>query len=666
MKIFHLHGDNIVECERTIDLIRKALGNELANFDGPNGSPVCPTYNITFADGTTPIEITLYPGFGKDRWNYNILELIRHQGGTLREAADVIITVVENNEEIPVAAIEYCGALPAGNQAWQRSGRAYSFGKAKIPYLYIAELGGYELGEGRKRKAPRMPNPAVPFSYLSYSLTNNTLTLPVFVAAAGADEQSRDDFADVFAEPELLAFIRAIILGENYEAIVELLRLKTLTFVKTKAETAQIGKSLTPIQWELAYLALERDPILINFLVDEGRLNWSKTAYITAITQTAKILMYKTSVIAIGMTSSELPMCIIPKEKRLEFANIVTYLYNGKIHNEFLSWLRRERNLSICWVNGFKPKGDDARPDRGLPPFTRMLAGENEDILTVVYGPASNSTWQDLHHNPKQLLNNGLWESIFEISDALLIDSSTDKVNQHGYLRTHWNKSSTLVTHKKSIVEPKPLQIGENDVDTVIHLLLAHYAGASIFEGMCNPPGGDWSGISFQSIDRTLELRWLTLPRVSPIGAKRPDHVFQLFIPESKPILICIESKETAASVESGIGPRLTGYISHLLDTTASVSRQTATIQWSHTTLSLNKKDFLMASAVAFKSDSKDKTDKVKERASADILMSFTFSNGGDFCEIKLTPTSQIGKSIASFIAEIPLDGKNIQIEIDA
>ena len=435
--------------------------------------------------------------------------------------------------------------------------------------------------------------------------------------------------------------------------------------MKTKAKKAKPGTSLTPNQWELAYLALEKDPSLINFLVDKGILKWSKKISIE-ITSTAKSLISKTSAIAIGMTSSELPICIISKEKRFEFANIVNHLYNGKINNEFISWLRCERNLSICWVNGFKSNGGDSRPDRGLPPFTRMLAGEQEDILTIVYGPAPASTWQNLHNNPKQLLNNGLWESIFEISDALLVDSSTDKVNQHGYLRTHWNGSSPLVTHKKSIVEPKPLQIGENDVDTVIHLLLAHYAGASIFESMCNPPGGDWSGISFQSIDRTVELRWLTLPRVSSRGAKRPDHVFQLFIPESNPIVICIESKETAASVESGIGPRLKSYIRHLLDSPASVSRQTGTIQWSHTTLTFNEKDFLMASAVAFKSDSKDKTDKVKERASADILISFTFSNGGDFCEIKLTPTSQLGKKIASFMAAIPLDGKNIQIEIDA
>jgi hypothetical protein len=32
---FHLHGDNIVECERAVDLIRQALADTTLNFRGP-------------------------------------------------------------------------------------------------------------------------------------------------------------------------------------------------------------------------------------------------------------------------------------------------------------------------------------------------------------------------------------------------------------------------------------------------------------------------------------------------------------------------------------------------------------------------------------------------------------------------------------------------------
>ena len=663
--IFHLHGDNIVECERTIAFIRQTLAYITTDFKGPFGSPVCPSYQVTCQGIATPLLFTLYPGFG--RWNYDILNLVRRRGGTLREAADVIITGVADGDETPLLAIEYCGALPAGNQAWQRSGRAYSFGKAQIPYLYVAELGGYELGADRVRKAARMPNPAVPFSYVSFSMTNETSTLPVFVTAPGADETSRAAYSEVFAETELLTLLHALLLGQSNEEATEALRLKALSFVETKARTSRARETLTPNQWEHAYSALENNQSLVDFLVAHAQLSWTKTAYIDGITTTARQLMDSTAELAIGMTSSKLPMCIVPKDNRAAFADIVERLCEGRIQPDFSAWLRRSKHLSICWVMGFKPRGDDARPDRGLPPLTRMLIGDNEDLLTVVYGPAPHSTWNHLHNTPSRLLANGLWEAIFEVSDAMLVDSSTDGIRHHGYLRSHWHRERPEPDLRMVLVEPMPLHIGENDVDTVLHLLLAHHAGSSVFEGMCNPPGGDWSGVSLQSSNRETELRWLTLPRVSNVNAKRPDHVFQLFGDIHLPIILTVESKETAASVESNIGPRLISYIQELIRTPASVSRRSSQpTLWNHSNIEIDANDFLMASAVAFKSDTYDPIAIVKDRAEADLLMSFTFSQGGKSCIIQLIPNTKIGEVIARFMETIPLDRTNIRVIVNA
>lgn len=659
---FHLHGDNIVECERTVTFLRRALADITTAFEGPFGSPVCPSYKIFCQGLSNPIVLTLYPGFG--RWNYDILELVRRRGGTLREAADVIITGVSDGSEKPILAIEYCGALPAGNQAWQRSGRAYSFGKAQIPYLYVAELGGYELGENRVRKAARMPNPAVPFSYASFSMTNETATLPVFVTAPGADQTSRDAYATVFGEADFLRFLRARILAQSDDVLTNALRLKALIFVETKASTSRAGETLSPYQWQQAYTALASHHSLVDFLVANARLRWKKTAYIDGITTTARSLMDATASIAIGMTSSKLPICIVPRDNRPAFADTVERLLEGRIHADFLLWLRRNRHLSICWVMGFKPRGDDARPDRGLPPLTRMLIGDDEDLLTVVYGPAPHETWKHLHNAPRLLLANGLWEAIFEVSDAILVDSSTDSIRHHGYLRSHWHEERELPTEHMVFVQPAPVHFGENDVDTVLHLLLAHHAGSSIFEGMCNPPGGDWSGVSLQSPDRVKELRWLTLPRVSDVGAKRPDHVFQIFRPQGSPIILSIESKERSASVEENIGPRLKNYIQDLLRASASVERATPDAPWGHSTAALNIDDFVMASAVAFKSDSNDRIANVSQRAAADVLMSFTFAVDGKSCAVKLIPTTAIGTEIANIIASICIYGINIRVVV--
>lgn len=78
---FNLHGDNIVECERTVSFIRLALAEKTLSFRGPFGIPVCPSYEFTLKGEETPFLLTLYPGFG--RWNHDILDLVRYRGGTL-------------------------------------------------------------------------------------------------------------------------------------------------------------------------------------------------------------------------------------------------------------------------------------------------------------------------------------------------------------------------------------------------------------------------------------------------------------------------------------------------------------------------------------------------------------------------------------------------------
>jgi hypothetical protein len=660
---FNLHGDNIVECERTVDLIRAALSTITLRFKGPFGPAVCPSYELTVQGIDAPLLLNLYPGFG--RWNHDILELFRRRGGTLREAADMIITGVADDNETPLLVIEYCGALPAGNQAWQRSGRAYSFGKASVPYLYIAELGGYELDADRERKAARLPNPAVPFSYVSYSLKNDSTTLPVFVTSPGADTTSRATYGAVFADDELLGVIRAVMLGGNPDEIVEALRLKALRFVEIKAGASRNGETLTPEQWQRAYVVLQNHESLVDFLVTHAPLRWSKTAYIEGMTRSARNLMDAAGTLAIGLTSSKLPMCIVPRDRRGAFADVVERLCGGRIQADFLAWLRRNRHLSICWVMGFKPRGDDARPDRGLPPLARMLVGETEDLLTVVYGPAPASTWERLHNTPRLLLVNGLWEAILDASDAILVDSSTDGIRQQGYLRPHWHGERANPALEMVFVEPRPLRIGENDVDTVLHLLLAHFGGAAIFEGSCNPPGGDWSGISLQPIDRTNELRWLTLPRVSKVGAKRPDHVFQLFNPSGRPIILCVESKETAAKVERNIGPRLTAYIEALMLTPASIERANGATPWTHSIVKLHARDFRMATAVAFLRNTEAVIASVKQRAAADLVMCFSFENRGETCSLHLIPSTRLGREIATFIAALPLEGRSIRVLVD-
>ncbi|MEY4904750.1 MAG: hypothetical protein RLZZ292_2565, partial [Bacteroidota bacterium] len=160
-----IHGDNIIECERALRLIALAYSAEIVSVSKILHLPIF----TLVKDNKILFSIDLLAGH--ERWNVSIASELAKHGAPLREATDAYITKVDEdkNEEEILLAIEFCSALPAGNNAWQRSGRALTCSEIGIPYFYFAEIGGVELEEDRSVKAPRFPNPIVPFSYLTAS-----------------------------------------------------------------------------------------------------------------------------------------------------------------------------------------------------------------------------------------------------------------------------------------------------------------------------------------------------------------------------------------------------------------------------------------------------------------------------------------------------------------
>lgn len=660
----HVHGDNIVECERALSLITQALGHDLLHISLPNYSVACPRYELEIRGSEKPFVVTFFPGFG--RWDHDILKSIRDRGGVLREAADVIVTAVENGAENPLFAIEFCGALPAGNQAWQRSGRAFSFGAAKVPYLYISELGGFELDANRNRKAARLPNPAVPFSYLSFSMERDTPVFPIFITAPGADDVSRKHYASEFADEELIQLVRAQLTGQDDTDVFERLQRKVLSFVKKRAKAAQAGRTLSSDQWQTAFDRVDNSIGISEFLTETVKQKWAKKKSISALTKRSATLMQLGAKYGTGLTSTDLPMCIISASARKAFSTEVVALF-PELDANFSTFLEADKPLAICWVMGFKPRGDDARPDRGLPPLTRMLIGEQHEMMTVVYGPAPASTWSTLVKQPGALADrNGLWEAIMETSDALLVDASTDKVSKRGYLRSEWIGDLPTLKFDPFLVHPAPNKLGENDVDTALHLLLSQLSGPNIFEGMCNPPGGDWSGVSIVSLDGTTEYRWLSLPRVSPAGEKRPDHVFQITDKSLSPdIILSIESKEVPAGgkgLEDKIGPRLTAYLHYLFATPANVERPTSTTAWQHSQHLVALEGYQYASAGAFMFTTEEQTLDAVNRSETDLIFAVNFEPTGLSCDIKIYCSTKLGEMVADYIIKSAVESEIISI----
>lgn len=663
MSKFRIHGDNIVECIRAFEYVRDGIGELATSVSGPFTSVTCPEYKIEI-DGVE-LSFQFVPGYGSRRWNQDILSFVQRSGGRLREAADAIITKIENDVELPIAAIEFCGALPAGNQAWQRQGRAFSFAHAEIPYFYVAELGGFELTSERGRKAERMPNPAIPFSFFAMTQYQGSICLPVYEANPGATADTIKSYTPVFGKPEFLEFLKLSILGGLTEEVSEKLGAKCISLVELLANSKKRQDGLTGDQWKAAHAAVISGQSLPDFLNENARLDWKKTAYIEGLTNTARQFMALGAAGSFGLTSSTLPMSFVPKNSRAAFSKKVKLLYPD-LTEEFQEWLANaDRHLAISWVMGFKPRGDDARPDRGLPPLARMLIGDDNDLMTFVYGPAPKSHWRELANNPVGLAaKNGLWEAVLGVSDAVLIDSSTQTgALPRAYLKECWAEVLTE-EHLSLAVEPTVLSFGEQDVDTALHVAFESLGQDVVFEGMCNPPGGDWSGISFRWQSAEPEHRWLTLPRVSAEGAKRPDHVFALFGHGDRPICLCIESKEYAKSLDANIGPRLTRYTEALFESPPSIHRSEKLSPWGIFDSEWKCGDMTYVSVGSYLSSSANPFLGVPDGSGLDIQIGVEFSQEGQNCTLHLRGDSDVGRSVVEYLANIEHWGEFVTIKL--
>lgn len=318
IRVFHLYGDNVVECERVLEILKTSLQLTDIVFSGNPTNLVSSSYSALIGD----VSIIYFPGFG--RWKIDVLQFLRDSGGILREAADCIITEVKPEGESLVLAIEFCSALPAGNQAWQRSGRAYSFARANLPYIYLTEIGGYELDADRSKKAARMPNPAVPFSYISYSNSQENVVLIVYQFSPGADNKNKKTYETVVGLNEMNGFIAACLHSDkpNQMTHEKHLEKKVLTFVEGLANQASSTKSTyTADEWAQLYDLISKGHKPLDAIGSLRKIDWKKKASIKGLTPTVRQLMNLASKYGQGITSRDLPMCLIHQNKIVDFVS---------------------------------------------------------------------------------------------------------------------------------------------------------------------------------------------------------------------------------------------------------------------------------------------------------------------------------------------------------
>lgn len=650
VRSFRIYGDNIVECQRAFGIICDALLVPPKDISFDTTSIVLPTFE--FQLNGTQLSFQMIPGYGENRWNVDILKLLDSKGGLLREAPDSLITEIVSNEEVIRFAIEFCGALPAGNQAWQRNGRALSFAYSKVPYFYITELGGFELDGDRDRKAERVPNPLIPFSYINVSLEMDTPVLPIYIPSPGTSPKTQERYKSVFGMEDLRLYINKTIFGECTEDITSGLAKKTINLVRLLAESRSRDDSISSEEWGRLYEASYSQNGNIGGLIsDKYSKVWSKKTSLSTLTNTFNKVIEYAKQKSFGVTSTNLPISIFQEAARESFSVFLRQTY-PHVSQDFLDFVGKSNGpLAVAWIAGFKPRGDDARPDRGLSPLLRMTVGSKCDVISVVYGPAPKAAVDLLKINQVELgRRNGLWESIIKTTDGIIVDCKHNNIDSSTFVLTTRKtqaQSQSNHTYTKSL---KIQTYGEQDVDTSIHIIFTKLFPVQTFEGLCNPPGGDWSGISLKADSSSEEYRWLTLPRVTATDQKRPDHIFQTF--DGKKYIVIVESKETIRQIEDNIGPRLIRYVKELTNSVPDIVRSSRSELWAHSRQRLDTNEFEFVSIASGVLSNSTTLQEVAVRGSVDLAIGFKFNDSNDV-EIQTHSTTNNGKVFEAYLKKL-------------
>lgn len=639
---FRIHGDNVVECERIIGLLRAKITG--AEIHSELTAPSTITYHVSFQRHGKGIhwQLDLLPGFnkaGKKRWEKDIFEVLRANGGMLNETPDTIITKVEDGNETVLCAIEFCSALQAGNQAWQRSGRAYSSGIAKCPYLYVTELGNYELEpETRKRKNERIQNPIVPFSYLSFSKMQDTTCLIVYLRAPSFTKEAGSKFEHFdetnFGDTELQNFLFNRMCGESTQAEEDCMKRKAMNIMKFLSDIQRGKNHLQADDWQAI---ADQGYDLVAYSLQKRPFPFQKTIASKSLHGGMREFRALVEKLSVGCGSNDLPFGIIPKENRKALSCGLQNIYPQYDEVVLKQLAADDKALILCMMKCFKPKGDDARPDRGVVAMATM-ATKNVDIMSYIYGPIFMQVESSLDRNQEKLSRgNGLWNAILLLSDFVavdcpVLDTKTLKQQIYNTRDIKFSYQGNLPAGKLEMetFSSHPLGFHEDDVDAGIHDLFTHQL-PGVFEGLCNPPGGDWSGLSI--MDGDVEKRWLSLPRVSKDKkGKRPDHVYEFFEVADKPVLLIIESKEFSSDLEPHVGTGLTNYIHYLMGFAPSAEKHGDA--WTTATTNVDENQFLFVSAAAYLAKAAKDDSAVYQHSACEMLFKMTPADKGWKIEI--------------------------------
>ena len=311
--------------------------------------------------------------------------------------------------------------MQAGNQSWQRSGRAYSTSLAKIPYLYIIDFVKYELDSNRVRKALRFPNAIVPFSFLSQTNKTSIMNLAVFVKA----EEFQPSFSLQLKNFDEKILSNNILLIYEKSILIHNLN-QMLLFIADKNTSPN---SLTKEDWKNV---INKNYDLIEYTKQNISFKCKKKVAQKSIHSNEMLnFINLVNTYSKGISSGDLPFALISSDVKNEFLKEAFKIYNIDYNSSIIDY-SNDKDLIICMMKGFKPGGDDNRPDRGLLSLLKMSTPNRIEIMTFLYGPLLKYYIDTIEKDFIELgERNGLWKSIFSLSDFVLLDSNIIGTNKN-------------------------------------------------------------------------------------------------------------------------------------------------------------------------------------------------------------------------------------------
>ena len=412
-----LYGDNILECWR---LVEYALKGEYEIDIKGELNVIEPTINLI--KNNSQIKLNLFPS--TKNLNLKIKEKLYSENSTLRESPDVILF---NTKEKFIYTFEFCSALPAGNNAWQRQGRALSLSLNGIKHFHIAKLGGYELDKNREKKSPRLPNPLILISYLKMSslfYLGKSFFVPII--SDDTPELIKSKMGQFDCKNLLSSLICGILTNTNTDKYEKDLIHSSIGLINSISKKETNEKEFNQAEWvELANKAYKANENLLDFLLDKRKISWKKSAP-TNKSSTGKVLQTYLENNSYALGSKNLPICLLANYQIKSFEDFLQNLYEIESNRVDLSKAYGGTLLITC-DSGFKPRGDDSRPARGLTPFARSLMPNKDSskLLVFLYGPCPLYQWEEIKSGNFKALaeKNGLWESIYKMADYLILDS---------------------------------------------------------------------------------------------------------------------------------------------------------------------------------------------------------------------------------------------------